>query len=210
MLGEASSSQQHGHTDRARAIAPGTWPHLGWGFGESSHRGPHQHMCSSGSTWQPDRSQDACHRGPEDTVPQGPSLGLGVLLLWVSTLISLLQTSGNSLSTGENPTDPQGWTVGACAVGPQALLQVSPSAPCTGPFPAFVSSPTDETLSIFQDPSLPVAPSSKATAPGSPCPWWELPEPSTDLVGFLGHAYFCTPHPQLPALVLISARPHWV
>jgi len=69
---------------------------------------------------------------------------------------------------GENPTDPQGRTVGAWTVGPQVLLQVSPSAPCTSPFPACVSSSADEALSIFQDPSPPSGPSSKAAAPGSP------------------------------------------
>lgn len=51
--------------------------------------------------------------------------------------------------------------MGAWAVRPQVLLQVSPSAPCTRPFPGCVSPSADEALSIFQDPSPPSGPSSK-------------------------------------------------
>lgn len=186
MLGKASSSQQHGHTDRARATAPGTWPHLGWGFGESSHRGPHQHMCSSGSTWQPDRSQDACHRGPEDTVPQDLAWAWG--FFYYGSLLSFLcyKLQVTHCLMGKTPLIPKDGLWGPMQSDPKFCCRYPPLRPALVPSQPLSAPPQMKHFPSFKTLALLWRPAQRLQHPAPPAHGGNSQSRAQTLWAFLG------------------------
>lgn len=123
-------------------------------------------MCAAGATHGNQRGQEGCCRGPEDTVPRGPSVGLGVLLPW--SLLSFLhyKAQTNSMPTeGEPNSSPRTDFGGPAWQGPR-------SVPYTHCFPALIISSADEALSqsfpYIKTPALIQGPAPMPQHPASP------------------------------------------